>query len=131
MLHLTAVARSLPRTYWARNPPTNASPAPFVSTILLAGSFSAENSTTVPFSAQTTGSEPWVMITVLPLLPFSLGNIEIARAIFFTSVVPRLKASANVAASVSFPKTMSAYGMTDIIWSLKNWMRKGAERLRQ
>merc|ERR1719242_1901066 len=80
MPHLTAVRRSLPRTYWARKPPTKASPAPFVSTILLAGSFSAGNSTTVPFSAQTTGSEPWVMITVLPLLPFSLGSIEMASA---------------------------------------------------
>ena len=39
----TATSRARPCTYWARKPPTKASPAPLVSTILSADNFSAAN----------------------------------------------------------------------------------------
>ena len=71
MPHLTPVSRSAPWQYWARNPPTNASPAPLVSTIASDGSLSAGKVLTSPLEAATTGSAPWVMMTSLPLLPFS------------------------------------------------------------
>ena len=48
MPHLTPVSRSRPWQYCARNPPTKASPAPLVSTILSAGSRSAVKVLTWP-----------------------------------------------------------------------------------
>ena len=54
-------------------------------------------------------------------MPLAIVEMSVPHPIF----------SPMAAASVSFPNMMSTYGMAAIIWSPKNWMRKGAERFMQ
>mmetsp|Transcript_58779 Transcript_58779/g.167267 ORF Transcript_58779/g.167267 Transcript_58779/m.167267 type:complete len:202 (+) Transcript_58779:145-750(+) len=98
---------SLPLDKAARKPPTKASPAPLVSTILLASNLMIGYKVTMPLRATTVGSQPCVMTTCrfLVLPPFSFIGISERRvAMNSTLSVSQPQASAYARASVSLPK---------------------------
>eukprot|EP01139_Manchomonas_bermudensis_P000978 Amastigsp_a1169_346.p3 type:complete len:167 gc:universal Amastigsp_a1169_346:1044-544(-) len=128
----TQAVMSWPMTYAEMKPPTNASPAPFVSTMSAGSTRVTGYFVTTPLWATTVSSAPCVMTTMRSrdLLVFSCA----ARA---RATAPRSSGLANPCtfanspASVSFPKSTSTKGMSAIIGSLKNCTRNGAERLKQ
>lgn len=123
----------LPATHAPRNPPANASPAPFVSTI--SSSLSGCTAYTLGLSGlsdetTTVDSAPWVMTTMRGRDALDLGSIAMALAtagMFLGSGRPL--AVAHASASASLPMMMSQYGMICCSWLPKNCGMNGAEKL--
>lgn len=85
---------------WDRNPPTKASPAPFVSTISSNFSGTTGNSSTLSPWMRRTGCWPWVITAILCRFSFCLGSLQIFLPISFKSSVSQPCSFAN--ASVSY-----------------------------
>lgn len=93
--------------FYFYSPPTNASPAPLVSTTFSSGSLVTGNSNISLSFAIITGSEPCVMITTLFLLSFIFSRLEILRAISLRSVAAMSLALAKASSSSSLPNSTS------------------------
>merc|ERR1740121_1405122 len=115
----------------ARNPPTYASPAPFVSTSSDFSSLITTYVVTLPSTATMVGSLPCVITTVRGLPSFGSMEIFAAMSSSFSSAHPSVLA--KVAHSVSLPKRTSMYGIVFVSTALKGGtsMRNGADRLKQ
>lgn len=120
-------------TYAPKNPPENASPAAFVSTI----SSSFNGCTGYVFgesgvSADTSVVEwaPWVMITILGGVALALGSnaIAFATAGILVGSGWSLEA-AHASASASLEMMISQYGAISWIWALYDRGIYGADRL--
>ena len=123
----------------AKNPPTKASPAPFVSTILVGSNTSTMGySVTVPLPTATmVDLLPCVKMTVRGRDGFFLGRLAMCNATCCKSIVPSallIKFKSNflayVSASLSFPNKKSAYSMAVLNGSVKKSIMKGADKFK-